>query len=350
MSVEATHWVMTQNRTSHGNDRLVLLVFANEADTGTGYCFPSVDLLAHHSCAHRSTVMRCVERLEADGQLLVKRPDNRGRGRHNEYVVVMGRDPYDVADNRGWSRPLLSPAALARRATELDGDPAATGTTETGAEHQDVPSSEDNTATTGTTETGAVDNPEIPFSETSQTATITDQETVADTSHIGRTLVASSATIPSPSPNPNPSVHRASQFSPVDNLPEPVQQLAGRLAAAGHVVRWDIGEQQTALVTAALVVFGENTLVDVAMLEAARKGTPRSARAWVDAWTALAPPPLQHDAVRDLDLVDVVLDLPTPCGKCDPNRWITNSDGLPVAKCPDCHPAFHSRDRRDRHA
>lgn len=333
MSVEATHWVMTSNRTSHGNDRLVLLVFANEADTGTGYCFPSIDLLAHHSCSHRSTVMRCVERLEADGQLLVKRPDHRGRGRHNEYVVVMGRDPDALADARGWPRPPLTPEAQQRRATAL-------------GEHMDVPSS-DTPAATGTTETGVVDNTEIPLSETSQTATIPTDGTVADTSHIGSTLVASSATIPSPYPHPNPSVQRASSTSTVDNLPEPIRLLGQRLADLGHVTRWDLGERQTALVTAALVVHGEDVLVDAAQLEVAKKGTPRSARAWVDVWTALVPhSSVEVEAIDDLHLVS---SLPAPCGKCDPNRWITSADGLPVAKCPTCHPAFAgSTNRRDQ--
>lgn len=31
--------------------------------------------------------------------------------------------------------------------------------------------------------------------------------------------------------------------------------------------------------------------------------------------------------------------VPEHCGNCDPNRWLVDDHGLPVRKCPDCHPS-----------
>jgi hypothetical protein len=113
----------------------------------------------------------------------------------------------------------------------------------------------------------------------------------------------------------------------VDNLPPAVRSLAEAIAAAGHVVRWDLDERQRALVDAQLRLCPEQRLVDAALLEVSRKGPPRSARAWVDTWVSLVPPPADRGP-REAPW----------CGGCDPiGRMVERADGW--AKCPSCHPS-----------
>lgn len=106
MSIRATSWVLHESPAS-GNDRLVLIAIADEADDAGRNAFPGVDLIARKARVHRATAIRAISRLEAGGELLVKRPDVAGRGRHNRYVVVMGRDPIILASSLGWARPAL---------------------------------------------------------------------------------------------------------------------------------------------------------------------------------------------------------------------------------------------------
>lgn len=99
-------WVMYESE-AKGNDRLVLLCIADEANDEGADAFPSVDLIALKARVNRSTVLRCLARLEGGGQLLVKRPETRGRGAFNRYVVTMGRDPVELAAKYRWPAPAL---------------------------------------------------------------------------------------------------------------------------------------------------------------------------------------------------------------------------------------------------
>lgn len=103
-------WVMYESP-STGNDRLVLLMIADEADDQGGNAYPSIDLIALKARVNRATVMRAIARLEGGGELLVKRPTTRGRGAHNRYCVAMGRDPIALAGSLGWPPPALDPTA-----------------------------------------------------------------------------------------------------------------------------------------------------------------------------------------------------------------------------------------------
>jgi hypothetical protein len=74
-----------------GNDRLVLLALADEANDDGESCYPSLDRLAVKTRCNKRTVMRCIERLEAAGEVVVRRPETNGRGHHNEYTLTLGR-------------------------------------------------------------------------------------------------------------------------------------------------------------------------------------------------------------------------------------------------------------------
>lgn len=101
MSLACMVWVLYHSA-AEGNDRLVLLSIADEADDDGRNAFPGVERIADKARVHPSTAMRAVARLEATGELLVRRPDRNGRGRHNRYVVCMGRDPAALAAELGW--------------------------------------------------------------------------------------------------------------------------------------------------------------------------------------------------------------------------------------------------------
>lgn len=96
------NWVFEQSPTT-ANDRLVLIAIADEADDDGTNAYPSVDRIAMKARLNKRTTMRCLERLEAAGELIVHRPEKRGRGHYNTYVVVM-----EKGDN-------LSPIGTARK-------------------------------------------------------------------------------------------------------------------------------------------------------------------------------------------------------------------------------------------
>lgn len=90
MSIRCQTWVYEHSEAT-GNDRLVLLAIADEADDDGRNAFPGIDRIGHKARVPKRTTMRCLERLEASGDLVVNRPEQRGRGHHNTYVVVMGK-------------------------------------------------------------------------------------------------------------------------------------------------------------------------------------------------------------------------------------------------------------------
>lgn len=117
MSVRASAFVFHESP-STGNDRLVLLSLADEADDDGRNAYPSQDRLALKARIARRTVQRALARLEAGGELLVKRPERQGRGQHNRYVLTLGRDPLELARAMGWPAPTLDARVLEEWASE----------------------------------------------------------------------------------------------------------------------------------------------------------------------------------------------------------------------------------------
>jgi Helix-turn-helix domain len=95
MSRPAFAWVLEESNTED-KDRLVLIALANDAGDDGGDCHPSVRRLAKTSRSHTKTVVTATERLEAGGEILVIRPERKGRGRFNRYLLLMGRTPEEA--------------------------------------------------------------------------------------------------------------------------------------------------------------------------------------------------------------------------------------------------------------
>lgn len=81
------------NSLTSGNDRLVLLAIADEADDEGQNAFPSVRRVAEKVNCHTATVLRCIVNLERANELEVVRPLTRGRGRLNKYKILMAPIP-----------------------------------------------------------------------------------------------------------------------------------------------------------------------------------------------------------------------------------------------------------------
>lgn len=98
------NWVF-EHSDATGNDRLVLLALADEADDEGKDAYPSVQRVATKARVPKPTVLRCLKRLEEAGRLRVIRPETRGRGRFNRYELVLenGREvtpfPGSTEDN-----------------------------------------------------------------------------------------------------------------------------------------------------------------------------------------------------------------------------------------------------------
>lgn len=180
-------WVW-QHSAATGSDRLVLLAIADEADDQGLNAFPSVATISRKARVDRSTTLRALERLEHSGEIVTMRPETRGRGRTNRYGVVMDRDLEEVS-------------AL------LSGETKETSQSDT-ISHQERSLSATNTRA----------------GETSQPATNTGEEMVAERSRIGGRKVASRVHNPDPDPYtpiPNGIGDGASTKAP--SLPDPDQ-------------------------------------------------------------------------------------------------------------------------------
>lgn len=77
------------NSPSSGNDRLVLLAIADEADDEGRNAYPSIRRLADKVNCHTATVLRSVVRLERSGEVEVVRPPVKAPGRVNKYRVLI---------------------------------------------------------------------------------------------------------------------------------------------------------------------------------------------------------------------------------------------------------------------
>lgn len=94
MSSAAVNWVFKHSLAT-GNDRIVLLAIADEANSKGTDAYPSIALIATKTRIHRATVMRSISRLEAIGELVVLRPQSRGPGHFNRYVLPMEGFPQE---------------------------------------------------------------------------------------------------------------------------------------------------------------------------------------------------------------------------------------------------------------
>lgn len=88
MSIKVQSWVY-QDSEARGNERLVLLAIADEANDDGTNAYPGIATIAHKARLNERTTMRCLDRLEEAGRLKVVRPERKGRGYSNTYVVVM---------------------------------------------------------------------------------------------------------------------------------------------------------------------------------------------------------------------------------------------------------------------
>lgn len=81
------------NSPASGNERLILLALADEANDDGGDCHPSIRRIAAKVNCHTATVMRCIERLEGSGEIEVDRPTSYAPGRYNSYQINMSPIP-----------------------------------------------------------------------------------------------------------------------------------------------------------------------------------------------------------------------------------------------------------------
>jgi hypothetical protein len=88
VSIRCQSWVYEHSEAT-GNERLILLAIADEADDDGTNAHPGVHRIARKARVNQRTTMRCIERLETAGRLIVVRPVAAGRGHFNSYVVVM---------------------------------------------------------------------------------------------------------------------------------------------------------------------------------------------------------------------------------------------------------------------
>lgn len=100
MSIQCMMHVWSHSTTT-GNDRLILLAIADEADDGGRNAFPSMRRLASKANCNKDTVAEAIKRLEATGELEVARPEGRGPGKFNRYRVVMELSGNPVQLERG---------------------------------------------------------------------------------------------------------------------------------------------------------------------------------------------------------------------------------------------------------
>lgn len=75
-----------------GNDRLVLLAIADEANDDGCNAYPGIPLIAAKVRLPERTVRRCLDRLDELGELHRIQPEKRGRGHFTRYEVLVGKE------------------------------------------------------------------------------------------------------------------------------------------------------------------------------------------------------------------------------------------------------------------
>jgi hypothetical protein len=74
-----------------GSNLLTLLAIADTANDD-GFCWPGIDHIAAKTRVSRSTVMRCIAKIEQSGELFVKHSRRHG----NRYLVLIGKSDQDT--------------------------------------------------------------------------------------------------------------------------------------------------------------------------------------------------------------------------------------------------------------
>ena len=80
-------WVWHDCDVTEHTDLLVMLALADEADDDGSSCFPSIRRIASKTRLSVGGVHKVLERIEADGRVVIERPEQTGRGRHNRYEI-----------------------------------------------------------------------------------------------------------------------------------------------------------------------------------------------------------------------------------------------------------------------
>jgi hypothetical protein len=310
-------------------DKWVLAMLADEAeDSGyqSGKRFASVDHLAGVTCMDRKTVMQAITRHEAAGQLLVRRPDDRKRdgeprGRHNEYVILMGRTPGEAAALLGWSLP-------SKDVPTSDGLVPGEDQSDLGSPHAAV----DEAGNTPATDRAADPVQALDDAQAAPPATLHDQPAEAVDTDVPPSVDWYPTGTNEPRTSPGPVQDQSVQHGPFPCSLDPekpasraregpvdpeLEQLAGELSRRGHsAVAWDLRPEQRTQLLAHLSRWPNPaaaiaTFASAAEAGARAKGAPRSARGWVALWLALVPP------------ATTVVDLREPCAvhpDCDQRR------------------------------
>ncbi|MCU1590046.1 MAG: hypothetical protein JWP11_1302 [Frankiales bacterium] len=330
MSQRCTTWVLYESPITDRTQLCVLWAIADAANDQGVRAFPGRPRIAELARCDKKTVSDVIKELEAAGLLLVRRPTVPGRGRHNEYAVVMGRDP-DVVRDLAW------PPSQRKRSTASDGD----------------------------TEP-AVDDDVDTLPDRGRSAPYLPKK--AGRKGGGKEEERGRATppYPEPDPEPEPAALRASRAKPARRSTAPavdkrlleLKHAVDRRAAA---VPWDLEPPQAAMIAAQLELCGLEALVQEAIACVLAKGAPRSARAWITPWELLLPKRSAGatipagsagystgytSAQRDVD-GDVERSpsptIPPPCGACDGHRggarYVVDDEDRPLRPCPACHPS-----------
>lgn len=89
MSIQCMMRVFYESK-AKGNDRLILLAIADEADDEGRNAFPSMRRLAQKANCNKDTVNESIKRLKEMGELEVVPPKKKGPGNHSRYKVLTG--------------------------------------------------------------------------------------------------------------------------------------------------------------------------------------------------------------------------------------------------------------------
>lgn len=305
MSQKVTTWVLYDSPIKDRTDLCVLWAIADAANDLGVRAFPGEKRIGELARCDPKTARAAIRRLEEQGQLLVRRPTVAGRGHHNEYAVVMGRDP-DVVRDLAW------PPCQPKRSIEsaLGTDPA-------------------------------VDDPGDEPPKGGRSAPLSRPQRGKESGRKtgGKRAESGSSSPPYPEPDPEPETaalragrRRASARDAGRELVDgPLGELRSAVDRAAAAVPWDFDEGQARMVLAQVELCGVQALVDEARACVLAKGPPRSARAWITAWELLTPAAAAVERRQ----------LPPPCGECDRTvggaGWRDSPDG--AVRCPCSLPA-----------
>jgi hypothetical protein len=335
MSSTVLGWVFASKK-AKGPDRMLLVAMADSAnDDGylSGEDFGSSSHMQRKcNFPSRQTLVEARNWLEQHHELLVLRPADRGGGRgggrHNEYIVLMGRDPHVVAAQFGWP---VAPgqdegsATQTDRGSEAAGQPPAASAESSAIDpatvqddaHRGVQAAppaaraQQVTAPVDTasapSETGSARKTDIPWTGPGP---VQDRSTSLDASYTSPTSKQPSQLTAAPRPERG---HARGAVRPVDSR---LEWIHDQLAGLAPDVVWDLTDHKERQLLEHLAAWpdvdsGCTAFVAAAVESIDRFGLPRSVRAWSTVWLELAPPPPQPGEAlcteHPIDGIDVPL-------------------------------------------